>query len=68
LGRGQRQRRRRSRRASEGRQPDHIRLGFRLVGRREQQRFARRACERMGELVARGLVRTRAWRSAPAHA
>ena len=26
-------------------------LGFRLVGRREQVRFARRACERMGELV-----------------
>jgi uncharacterized protein (UPF0548 family) len=33
-----------------------IRLGFRLVGRRLQQRFARRACERMGELVARELA------------
>jgi uncharacterized protein (UPF0548 family) len=33
------------------------RLGFRLVGRREQVRFARRACERMGELVARELPR-----------
>ena len=32
-----------------------VRLGFRLVGRREQQRFARRACERMGELVQREL-------------
>jgi uncharacterized protein (UPF0548 family) len=28
-----------------------VRLGFRLVGRREQVRFARRACERMAELV-----------------
>jgi len=28
-----------------------VRLGFRLVGRREQVRFARRACERMQELV-----------------
>ena len=34
-----------------------IRLGFRLVGRGRQQRFARRACERMGELVARELER-----------
>jgi uncharacterized protein (UPF0548 family) len=34
-----------------------LRLGFRLVGRREQVRFARRACERMGELVARELAR-----------
>jgi hypothetical protein len=33
-----------------------IRLGFRLVGRRQQVRFARRACERMGELVARELA------------
>ena len=33
-----------------------VRLGFRLVGRREQQRFARRACERMGELVRRELT------------
>lgn len=37
-----------------------VRLGFRLVGRREQQRFARRACERMGELVERELARGRA--------
>jgi uncharacterized protein (UPF0548 family) len=28
-----------------------VRLGFRLLGRREQVRFARRACERMAELV-----------------
>ena len=34
-----------------------IRLGFRLVGRGQQVRFARRACERMGELVARELGR-----------
>lgn len=34
-----------------------IRLGFRIVGRSEQMRFARRACERMGELVARELER-----------
>jgi uncharacterized protein (UPF0548 family) len=34
-----------------------IRLGFRLVGRRQQMRFARHACERMGELVARELRR-----------
>ena len=33
-----------------------IRLGFRLVGRGRQVRFARRACERMGELVARELA------------
>ena len=32
-----------------------VRLGFRLVGRRQQVRFARRACERMGELVEREL-------------
>jgi len=37
-----------------------VRLGFRLVGRREQQRFARRACERMGELVQRELRGARA--------
>jgi uncharacterized protein (UPF0548 family) len=43
-----------------------VRLGFRLVGRREQQRFARRACERMGELVTRELAGTRAG-SAGAH-
>ena len=30
-----------------------VRLGFRLLGRREQVRFARRACARMAELVAR---------------
>ena len=35
-----------------------VRLGFRLVGRREQKRFARRACERMGELVERQLARS----------
>jgi len=34
-----------------------IRLGFRIVGRRQQVRFARRACERIGELVARELER-----------
>jgi uncharacterized protein (UPF0548 family) len=44
-----------------------VRLGFRLVGRREQTRFARRACERMGELVERELKRTRErQRAAPA--
>jgi len=32
-----------------------VRLGFRLVGRREQVRFARRACERMNDLVALAL-------------
>jgi len=30
-----------------------VRLGFRLVGRSQQVRFARRACERMAELVGR---------------
>jgi uncharacterized protein (UPF0548 family) len=30
-----------------------VRLGFRLVGRHEQVRFARRACARMAELVER---------------
>jgi uncharacterized protein (UPF0548 family) len=30
-----------------------VRLGFRLVGRRQQVRFARRACDRMGQLVER---------------
>lgn len=30
-----------------------VRLGFRLVGRARQVRFAERACERMAELVAR---------------
>ena len=34
-----------------------VRLGFRLVGRREQQRFARRAGERMATLVAAALAR-----------
>jgi uncharacterized protein (UPF0548 family) len=29
-----------------------IRLGFRLFGRREQVRFAKRACERMASLVS----------------
>ena len=33
-----------------------VRLGLRLVGRREQQRFARRACERMSDLVERALA------------
>jgi uncharacterized protein (UPF0548 family) len=32
-----------------------VRFGFRLVGRRKQVRFARRACERMTELVEREL-------------
>lgn len=44
-----------------------VRLGFRLVGRRRQQRFARRACERIGELVARELAQAPAARSARAH-
>lgn len=34
-----------------------VRLGFRIVGRGEQVRFARHACARMGELVARELAR-----------
>jgi len=34
-----------------------VRLGLRLVGRREQVRFARRACERMDELVKLELAR-----------
>ena len=34
-----------------------IRLGLRLVGRREQRRFARHACERMATLVAAALAR-----------
>lgn len=42
-----------SRRASAGN--PLIRLGFRLVGRRRQVRFATRACERMSELVERRL-------------
>jgi len=42
-----------------------VRIGFRLVGRGRQTRFARRACERMGELVARELGRGAG--SAPAH-
>lgn len=33
-----------------------VRLGFRLVGRSRQVRFARRACTRMGELVRRELA------------
>ena len=44
-----------------------VRLGFRLVGRSRQQRFARRACERMGELVARELAQSPVARSANAH-
>jgi uncharacterized protein (UPF0548 family) len=43
-----------------------VRLGFRIFGRSRQQRFARRACERMGELVERELERPAA-RSARAH-
>jgi uncharacterized protein (UPF0548 family) len=44
-----------------------VRLGFRIVGRREQVRFARRACERMGALVERELARAGAGApSAPA--
>lgn len=42
-----------------------IRLGLRLVGRREQVRFARRACERMRELVARELARARSASAVP---
>jgi uncharacterized protein (UPF0548 family) len=34
-----------------------VRLGFRIVGRGEQVRFARRACERMSQLVERELAR-----------
>jgi uncharacterized protein (UPF0548 family) len=45
-----------------------VRLGFRLVGRHEQQRFARRACERMGELVERELARRRGRPQTPAPA
>ncbi len=46
-----------------------IRLGFRIVGRSRQQRFARRACRRMGELVAHELGRAAGGSggSAPAH-
>ena len=36
-----------------------VRLGLRLVGRREQVRFARRACERMAELVESELWRSK---------
>ncbi|CAA9514143.1 MAG: hypothetical protein AVDCRST_MAG67-2856 [uncultured Solirubrobacteraceae bacterium] len=45
-----------------------VRLGFRLVGRRQQQRFARRACERTSELVERELASVRERRAAPARA
>jgi len=38
-------------RSAEGGNPI-VRLGFRLLGRREQERFAHRACERMAQLVA----------------
>jgi uncharacterized protein (UPF0548 family) len=34
-----------------------VRLGFRLFGRREQIRFAHRACERMAQLTAAALTR-----------
>ncbi len=44
-----------------------VRLGFRLVGRREQRRFARRACERMSELVQQGLASGRAPSAGGAH-
>jgi uncharacterized protein (UPF0548 family) len=37
-----------------------IRLGFRLLGRSRQVRFARRACERMAQLVERELASGRA--------
>ena len=44
-----------------------IRLGLRLVGRREQRRFARHACDRMATLVAAALARQpRAARGTPA--
>jgi uncharacterized protein (UPF0548 family) len=35
-----------------------VRLGFRLFGRREQVRFARRACERMADRLASPFVRS----------
>jgi uncharacterized protein (UPF0548 family) len=35
-----------------------VRLGFQLFGRREQLRFARRACERMARLTAAALERS----------
>lgn len=35
-----------------------VRLGLFVFGRREQVRFARRACERMAKLTAAGLART----------
>ena len=44
-----------SRAASDG--PWIVRLGFRLFGRAEQVRFARRACERMARLTAASLER-----------
>jgi uncharacterized protein (UPF0548 family) len=40
-----------------------VRLGFRLVGRRQQTHFARRACARMAELVPRELGRPRSARA-----
>jgi uncharacterized protein (UPF0548 family) len=43
-------------RAAEIRNP-LVRFGLRLVGRREQQRFARHACERMARLTAAELER-----------
>lgn len=45
-----------------------VRLGLRLVGRREQQRFARRACERMSVLVERELAHRHERRAAAARA
>ena len=47
-----------SRRAGAGN--PFVRLGLWLFGRRQQVRFARRACERMGELVQRELAGGRA--------
>ena len=44
-----------------------VRFGFRVVGRRQQVRFARRACERMNELVEQKLAAARPAES-PMHA
>ena len=43
-----------------------LRLGLRLVGRRQQVRFARRACERMRELVEREFAGGRSGAAKPA--
>ena len=42
-----------------------VRLGFRLFGRREQVRFARRACDRMARLTAAELERGRTGERVP---